>query len=265
MRCTNHGGRKPQSFKRRNSALPANRRWAGRQQPKPTRGRAMSAHRAWQAWLLAVLWLAAVGGSAGQSNSAGAIGERRWPPPDENPQFFPTEAFGNSQNVLARFYSWYLRSMGEKPLPELVTLDHRQVYRALVVLRPYNAPVVVRMSVAKDCRGDLAAKVAVSGGHPELLTVNRTSEVSQANVRKFLDLMMGADFWSIPTLKLFNSRPSVLGESGWMLEGSKDGTYHVVVSSTSELGPLKGALQVLVVSLASLDLRSLPVGPARPH
>jgi hypothetical protein len=162
-------------------------------------------------------------------------------------------------------YSWYLRSMQERPLAESVRPERPQAYRLLVEVRPYDAPLVVRLSIAAAGTGELVAKVGRDGGHPEILTLNRTTEVSQVDVEKFLRLLENAGFWSMPTQNLSDiHKPAVMGEGGWMLEGIREGTYHLVHRVRSELGPAKEPMDFLAVTLAKLDLRSLPVGPAAP-
>lgn len=176
-------------------------------------------------------------------------------------QFFPAETFGS--NEVARTYSRYLRSMGEKPLSESVIPEGPdEVYRVLVEVRPYNSPVVVRLRIRNDGSGELAAKVGRDGGHPQILTVNRTAAVSRANVDRFLQLLNEAGFWSTPTREVFDShRRFLMGGEGWMLEASQKGRYHVVCRAVSELGALKDPAVFVVVSLAGLDLRSLSAGP----
>jgi hypothetical protein len=154
--------------------------------------------------------------------------------------------------------------MLEKPLAESVRPERPQAYRVLVEVRPYNAPLVVRLSVSKDGVGELVAKIGRDGGHPQILTVNKSGDVSRVAVEKFLRLLEGADFWHMPTRQALDIHHVVMGEPGWMLEGSKEGRYHLVHRGASELGPLKDSVVFLVITLAKLDLRSLPVGPAAP-
>ena len=181
----------------------------------------------------------------------------QWPP-DENPQFFPSGVFARPNSIIARAYSWYLRSMQEKPLGECVSRDYPQVYRALVCTRPWNAPVVVRLWIRSDGVSEAVIKVGQDGAHPQILTVSKTSDPSQADVDKFLKLLGEAGFWSMPTEF---AKPTAMGAAGWMLEGIREDRYHVVCRSAPELGPLKAPLDFLVAGLAKLDLASLPVGP----
>jgi hypothetical protein len=197
--------------------------------------------------------------------SATPASGQRYVPPDENPQYFPDAVFGGGQTRLARYYSWYLRSMREKPLAECIAGDTSQAYRVLIVTRPYNAPVVVRLAVGATGGGDLVSKVARDGGHPDIVTLDRTAKVSQEDVQRFVSLLDAADFWSMPSQKPPDIHKVVMGAVDWMLEAEKHGAYHAVERTTPELGPLKDAAIFLVIRLAKLDLRSLPVGPAGEH
>jgi len=151
--------------------------------------------------------------------------------------------------------------MGEEPLADYAAAGHTQAYRVLVVLRPYNSPVVVRLSVRADGAGEVVAKVGRDGGRPQLLTVNNTTQASRADLDKFLRLLDRADFWSMAALDPVDTRHVPMGQEDWMIEGSTNGRYHTVDRSVSELGALKDAAAFLVINLAKLDLRSVPVGP----
>jgi len=214
-------------------------------------------------WALA---LSAVASTAQQPRSSGG----RWGPglgfpPDENPQFFPTEAFGSNRAILARCYSWYLRSMEEPPLPNLVDEEHPQVYRA-VVLPPYSSPVVVRLSVEVDGTGDLETKIGQSDLKPSPLAMSRTARIPEAEITTWMRLLTEANFWSMPTQQIFDRNtgmlaPAVMGDTSWMLEGTKGGRYHLVHRGGHQLGALKDPLIMLVINLARVDLRSLPTQP----
>jgi len=55
---------------------------------------------------------------------------------------------------------------------------------------------------------------------------------------------------------------TVMGDTNWMLEAIKEGGYHLVYRGASNLGSLKDSVVFLVVSVAKVDLRSLPTQPA---
>jgi hypothetical protein len=171
--------------------------------------------------------------------------------------------------MMAREYSWYLRSMAEKPLAESVSPEHAQVYR-VVVLPPHSSPVAVRLCVETSGIAELAVKVGQSDRNPEVLAVNRIMNVSHPDVDKFFKLLNDSDFWSLPTTEPWGRRlgrpvapMTVMGDTSWMLEAIKERGYHLVYRGAANLGPLKDSVVFLVVSLAKVDLRSLPTQPTR--
>jgi hypothetical protein len=144
--------------------------------------------------------------------------------------------------------------MAEKPMPECAGPDHPQVYRVLV-LPPYGSRLLVRLSVRAGGSGELTAKAGQSDYHPEVLIVDKTREVSNADVQSILKHLNDAAFWSTPTE---DPRHNVMGGVVWLIEGAKAGEYHVVDRPESELGPLKDSVVFLVVKLGKLDLPTQP-------
>jgi hypothetical protein len=158
--------------------------------------------------------------------------------------------------------------MGERPLSELVDQEHPQVYRMLVIPR-LSSPVVVRLSVEADGTGKLVAKIGQGELEPSPLTLNRTTSVSEAEIDDLRRLINQADFWSMPTqAEVLDRRTGKkllskwMGDSSWMLEAITERGYHLVDRGGHELGPLNNPLNFLLVTLAQVDLRSLPTqGP----
>ncbi len=187
------------------------------------------------------------------------------PGPDEDPKYFPIEVFGSNRSQPAMWYSWFLRSMWERPWDECVSPECPQVYRLLIATRPYNAPVVVRLRVRTVGVSELIAKVGRDGGHPQILTLSRTTDPTRADVDEFLKHIDEAGFWSLPARVPIDLHHVPMGEASWMLEGIRDGRYHLVYRVASELGSLKSPLNLLVKSLGNLDLQTLPVGPNAPR
>ena len=144
--------------------------------------------------------------------------------------------------------------MGEKPLVVDKSPQAPQIFRMVVETRPYNVPVVVRLTIGTDGIGEVVAKVAQSARFPDVLTVNRTAAVSSADVNEFLKLLTDSGFWLKPVQAPLDIERVVMGEPGWMLEGSNEGSYHVVWRNTSGLTSLKQAVMFLAVNISKLDL-----------
>jgi hypothetical protein len=221
----------------------------------------MSNSRLLSSITLAIVFLACVVSVVAQSQSS----RRRWGPPvnfppDENPQYFPPVVFGSNRALPARALAWYLRSMKELPLSDSVSKEHPQVYR-LMVLPASGPPVVVRLSINQGGVGELISKMGESELDPGVTVLNRTTEVPQADVGKFLQLVDMAHFWTMST----EEPPSipyakVLGGTNWVLEGAEGRQYHLVMRVAPKPGPYAELTSFFLTELAKLDLSSAPTG-----
>jgi hypothetical protein len=138
--------------------------------------------------------------------------------------YFPSDSFPGEYDGRDSWYGKHLRAMGETSLldrQELVT----EVYRFLW-LRTFHHPVFVRIE-RTDNGGWITTKELGGAGGYEPGKVIR-SEMTALNQRawcEFLSLLEKADYWRLPT-----DDNDFGGEDGaqWILEGVKDGRYHVV-------------------------------------
>ena len=178
--------------------------------------------------------------------------------------FFHGELSESSHPALAKYNARYLHLMGEKPLSDVVSPSHPQIYRLLVETRPHNIPVVVRLSIKADGSAEAVVKVSQSPRFADTLTVNRTEVVSRENVDDFLKLVGTASFWSAPVVKQFDTnKPVRMGAAGWILEGTKGGSYHVVCRSIETQASLTNTVMFLAKNVGKLDLTpagTLPSG-----
>jgi hypothetical protein len=181
-------------------------------------------------------------------------------PPQEFFQFFQGNLGPNNGRALAVDYARYLHMMGEKPLVETAGPQGTQVYRLLFNAR-YNIPVVVRFSIFPDGTGEVVGKISHSPRFADRLTANKTIPVAHADVEQFLRLLADWGFWSMPVLERIETTRIRLGGVGWMLEGEKAGSYHVVCRSDDNLASLKGAV-LFLVNVSQLDLASTTTRPS---
>jgi hypothetical protein len=182
-------------------------------------------------------------------------------PPQEILQFFQGNLGPNDGRTLAVGYARYLHLMGEKPLAETAGPHGAQIYRLLVETRPYSIPVVVRLSILPDGSGELVGKISHSSRFADRLTANTTIRLSTADAGRFLKLLAGWGFWSTPALERIENTRIRLGGVGWMLEGEKEGSYHVVCRSDPSLASLRAPLSFLL-NLSQLDLASTTTRPS---
>jgi hypothetical protein len=183
------------------------------------------------------------------------------PSPRDIAQFFQGKLSPDNGRVLAVAYARFLHLMGEKPMIETVGPQASQVYRVLVETRPYNTPVIARLSIRPDGTGEVVVKVSQSARAADVLAVQRTVNLSHSDVGNFLKLLADSGFWSMPVLEPINTHRVVMGEAGWMFEGEKEGSYHVVCRGTSSLASLKKAVMFLV-DVSKLDLASTAGAPS---
>jgi hypothetical protein len=149
--------------------------------------------------------------------------------------------------------------MGEKPLSDGVGPSVPQIYRVVVETRPHGIPLAVRLSVKADGSGEAVVKVTQNPRFSDTLAVYRTEVVSRENVDTFLKLLVTASFWSEPVVEQIDlSKPVRMGTmaAGWILEGAKEGSYHVVCRSIEPQASLTNAVMFLARSIGKLDLTS---------
>lgn len=194
-----------------------------------------------------------------QSDSQDVEGSGQTPSPRDIDQFFQGKL--PVGNAWARENARFLRLMGEQHLVETVRMQAPQVYRLLIESRPYGVPVVVRLSIAPDGIGEVVAKIGHSLRFPDRLTANRIAKVSEKERDEFLRLLADSGFWSMPVFETIDPHHVMMGEPGWMFEGEKAGSYHVVCRGTSSLASLKKAAMFLV-DVSKLDLASTRIRPS---
>lgn len=196
---------------------------------------------------LAIAFMSVIGLLGPAKSCAQDVDRLRYvPPPQEIFQFFQGNLGPNNGRPLAVGYARYLHLMREKPLAETAGPQGVQVYRLLLETRPYNIPVVVRLSILPDSTGEVVAKISHSHRFADRLTANKTIGVSRADVEQFLKLLVDWGFWSMPVLERIETTRTRLGGVGWMLEGEKEGHYHVVCRGDANLTHLTGAVLFLV-------------------
>jgi hypothetical protein len=180
------------------------------------------------------------------------------PSPGDVAQFFQGQI--SADDAWARYNIPLLHLMGEKPLAEAAEPQAAQVYRLFFQTRPSGIPVVVRLSVGPDGTGEVVSKISQSARAADVLAVHRTVNLSRTEVGDFYKLLADSGFWSMPVHEQINIHHVLMGETGWIFEGKKEGSYHVVCRGTSSLASLKKAVMFLV-DVSKLDLASTTIRP----
>ena len=102
-----------------------------------------------------------------------------------------------------------------------------QIFR-LLVLPSFERPFCVCLRVFDGGSAEIRLKATdLKNGHrPGKLVVDEIQRVPKGQVDVFLTGLRRADFWNMPIIDVRDF--SILDGSQWILEGIKDGRYHVV-------------------------------------
>jgi len=153
----------------------------------------------------------------------------------------------------ASVYPKQLVAYDDKPLSELAREGNELIYRFSCF--PSFAPsVIVRLHVNEA--GDGIVFLNRWGGrraldHRQYSREGTQYEVSAPEVSKFLALVKSTDFWNMPPSGNSLLMPGNDG-STWILEGIRNGAYHVVSRWSPEPGDFRGA-GLLLMNYAGLD------------
>ncbi len=151
-------------------------------------------------------------------------------------RYFPPSTFrladGAPDNHFGDSLAWYLRSIGEPPLPSDAADDSEvQSYRLVWIGFPAGRTVVLRLQIARDGSAKIFAK-QTQYGKTELL-LNKEDGISIAAVDGFLDYVKKGEFWQLSTQE-YPERQAKDG-SYWYLEAVRQGHYHMVYRRAPEL------------------------------
>ena len=168
--------------------------------------------------------------------------------------YFPSGAlsdYDRGDSARARWYSEQLKALDEPSLLAEAKNTSTQSYRFLW-LRSFHNPIAVRLDVMADGTGRITVKVANGAGgyKPGKLIKNTSRSMAQEKTDKFLEQIKEAGFWKIPSYE------KTFGFDGaqWIIEGVKDGKYHVVDRWTPSKGPIRELGMTLAFTLAQLKI-----------
>jgi hypothetical protein len=174
---------------------------------------------------------------------------------DETPQ---------SSHFKEQWYTNQLHALKEPSLWELSKTQRTQTYRFLW-LRSFHQPISVRLEISHDGTGVLTTKATSGrGGYkPGNLVTNKTRALTKEQATWFLDRIEEVGFWSLPVYEKPHKGVGPNGESTvevnldgaqWILEGIKDGQYHVADRWSPENGPVRTLGIIMLIDLANLKL-----------
>ena len=166
--------------------------------------------------------------------------------------YFPKGTFSSNQaydKSSAQRYSKYLAAFREPSLYKLSQLPSAHSYRFLW-LRTFHHPVSVRVEIGRDGIGLVTTKVTDGAGgySPGRMKLNRTRRLTKQQTDWLLERINALGFWSLAV----HEAPGGFDGAQWVIEGVKDGKYHVV----DRWSPKSGAVRSLGLDMA-IDLGRL--------
>jgi hypothetical protein len=171
--------------------------------------------------------------------------------------YFPTEALSEDSwddQFKQDWYSHELKKLEEPSLLEESKNRLSESYRFLW-LRTFHRPLAIRLDLRLNGSGILTTKVADGeAGFPHTvkhLIENVARPLSREQTRALLAQVRRTDFWSLPS-----HVDDQAGTDGaeWIIEGVKEGRYHVVHRWSPERGPIRELGLVFVFGMAQMDI-----------
>jgi hypothetical protein len=138
-------------------------------------------------------------------------------------QYFPPE-------FKSQGYSDYLRALREPSLWETSKRDVlAEEYRFLYLRSFRYHPISVRLVLNPDKTATLISKeTGGQSGKPGRLIRNRKTYLAKLQTEAFLTALKDLSFWNLPTVLVENNDVVQLDGAQWILEGVKQGRYHIV-------------------------------------
>ena len=151
----------------------------------------------------------------------------------------------------ASVYPKQLVAYGDKPQSDLAREGNKPIYR-ISCFPSFAPPVIVRFHVNEAGRG--IAFLNRWGGRRALddrqyFREGTPYDVSAPDVSRFLALVKSIDFWN---MRPEPDSPPDFDGSKWVLEGIRNGAYHVVSRRSPEQGGFRDA-GLLLMNYAGLD------------
>jgi hypothetical protein len=169
------------------------------------------------------------------------------------PVYFPDmtlDATLSLHEFMANWFSGHLLSMQEPSLVDLSRNPNYHGYRFLW-LRTFDEPVCIRLEI--DQAGTvtiISKKTSGQGGYlTGPLVVDESKILPHQSVLTLLEHLKKADFWHAEIV-----RDDGLDGAEWILEGAKEGSYHVAHQWSPRDGPFRES------ALFLLELSGMNVG-----
>ncbi len=150
----------------------------------------------------------------------------------------------------AKWYAKHLGALKEPSLWESSKMQKTQSYRFLW-LRTFHHPIAIRIDVNIDGTSSLTTKMTSGAGgyDPGRLIQNETHILSREQTNWLLGQIEGHNFWKLPSIQ---ETPGGADGAQWIIEGVRDGTYHVVDRWSPKDGQIRALGLFMVSELAKM-------------
>ena len=169
--------------------------------------------------------------------------------------YFPDKAFSDDSRLDKFTRDWYsgqLKALEEPSLRARSKDTSLQSYR-FVWLRTFHHPIAIRVDVRKDGTSIVTTKVASGAGgyRPGKLVEHKTAALTLEQTQDLVAKISLEGFWG---LSAYLAEGGGCDGSEWIIEGSKDGKYHVV----TRWSPTNGLIYELGIAFIGLAHLSIP-------
>jgi hypothetical protein len=153
------------------------------------------------------------------------------------------------------WYSNALASLKEPSFWQSSKAQKVQSYRFLW-LRSFHHPISVRLDARPDGTALLTTKITSGKGgyEPGHLIEKRTQKLTKEQTESFLEEIQEFKFWTLPTSPPKDPNVVELDGAQWVLEGIKDGHYHVIDRWSPDKGEVHALGIIMLIDLAKLKL-----------
>ena len=148
--------------------------------------------------------------------------------PPSGQQYFPAGVFGENGQLNSgkeNWYSYFLTALEEPSLWETAKASDTPVYRFLLILN--GRALSVRLTRCGDGTGLLEGKLVTFHSGKNIYAKDPMA-VSKDQMQEFASLLQKADFWSMKTEETHEKNVYQLDGAQWVVEGTRNGTYHIV-------------------------------------
>jgi hypothetical protein len=169
--------------------------------------------------------------------------------------YFPKGALGPSADLDQFKAIWYgrnLHALQEPSLFALTKMPLSESYRFLW-LRTFNHPVSIRIDCKPDGSSVVTAKITsgTAGYNPGVLSQTSSRTLTKEQTQSFLKQIDAVGFWQLPSE--INDQSGTDG-SQWVIEGVKQGKYHLVDRWTPKNGAVHDLGLIFTFELGQLHI-----------